>query len=291
MMSSRSNMIRRRASRTRILGVIALLVASGCEAPESAGPTTRPATQPTLAPTYRMIRADGSLAGPVVTHMDLFLVDVPAGAVSGDEQFWRTVDEDAVGVPAGQRLLANGIRCGVAPRSQWKRFGDLFGRELERARRTKVAGVAQQQTVELEVDQPVDHEDVFFLDADRAMEGRTYDRATNGIAMTFGPTPRVPGSVRLSFCPIVKRQERPREYTPLNLPYQTTESDVERIYDVGLTVDVPPDGFFLLAPGPDADPQLTLGGRFLLRREAAARREQVIVAVPSLVPLTPVPEE
>jgi hypothetical protein len=140
--------------------------------------------------------------------MDVYLLDVPAGSISGDESFWRTVDEDAVGVAADQRLLANGIRCGVAPRNQWPHFAEIFSRDLTRARRTKVDGMST-NTVQLEVDQPVDREDVFFLNAENQLEGRTYDRATNGVAMTFGPTPREPGSVRLTLCPIVRRAPWP----------------------------------------------------------------------------------
>ena len=264
---------------------------AGCDAP---GPTTRPGTNPTDSSlttgvqTITGTAAPGDApppAGATTIHVDVYLLDVPAGSVSGDESLWRTVDENAVGVFADQRLQANGIRCGVAPRSQWRRLSGIFAKELHRARHTKVNGLAA-ETIDLPVDQPVDREDLFFLAADGQWEGHTYDHATNGLTMTFGPTPRLPGSVRLSFCPTVKRQQRALVFTPLNQPYEEAADDVARIYDAGLTADVPADGFFIVAPSPMADPaDLTVGGRFLVRRDPAAEREQIVIAVPSLVPL------
>ena len=268
------------------------LVAAGCDL---IGPVSRPATRRAAGKPSAVATAVGgspldpadppAAAGMATIHLDVYLLDVPAGAVSRDESLWRAVDENAAGVFAGQRLLANGVRCGVARRAEWARMSATFAKELSRARRTKVNGLSM-QTVELAVDQPVDREDLFVLGADGQWAGQTYDHATNGLAMTFGPTPRVNGSVRLSVCPIVKRERRRLEFTPLNQPYDVPTDDVDRLYDAALTADVPADSFFLLAPGPLADPaDLTVGGRFLVRRDPAAEREQVIVAVPTVVPL------
>jgi hypothetical protein len=283
----------------RIALLSLLLILAGCDLPGVAGPTTtRPSTNPAdnrpVTPGYTFHGGpvgptDARPGIPAVLHLDVYLVDVPAESVSRDEAFWRNVDENAVGAAADQRLLRNGIRCGVAPRAQWRSFADIFSKELLRSRRSKVNGTTT-QTVELDVDQPVDREDVWCLDAYGQWEGRTYEEATNGVALTFGPTPRVPGSARLTLCPIVKRQRNHLSFTAMNQPYDEPMADVVRLYDLGLTVDVPADGFFILAPGPLADPvDQTVGGRFLVRRAAGARREQVIVAVPSFLPLDGTP--
>ena len=271
--------------RTLLIAALSSLAVAGCETPDAPRPSTRPTRLTDV--TRHFV---GTLDGPTAIHMDVYLLDVPAGSISGDEAFWRTVDEDAVGVAADQQLLANGIRCGVAPRNQWPHFADIFAHDLSTARRTKVDAVAT-ETIPLELDQAVDREDVFFFNADHQLEGRSYDRATNGLALTFGPTPRQPGWVRLTLCPVVKRERSRLTYTPTNGSYETPITDVDRLYDAGLTVDVPPDGFLIVAPGPGADPDTTLGGRFLIRRAEATRREQVIVAVPTVVPLNAVPQD
>jgi hypothetical protein len=260
------------------LWAMALLVAVGCDPVTPVKPSTMSAGRLEVHP----IRTG---AGPTVIHLDVYLVDVPAGSISGDEAFWRTIDEDAVGPAAEQQLLANGIRCGVAPRSRWPDFAQAFSKELNHAHKMGVDGWAT-NTVDLTVGQSADREDVFFFNADHQLEGRTYDNAMNGIGLTFGPTPRVPEDVRVTLCPTVRRDQTRVEYSAVNQAYEQQATDVDRIYDVGLTADVPPDGFLIVAPGPQADPDVTLGGRFLLRRDTAARREQIILVVPKLIPLS-----
>ncbi len=256
------------------------LAIAGCTPTDVVKPATRPATAPAMDVT--LVRTG---AGPNAIHVDVYLLDVPAGTISGDETFWRTIDEDAVGPAADQQLLANGIRCGVAPRNQWQHFADIFGPELNHARKMRVDGWAT-HTVDLDVGQMVEREDVFFLNGEHQLEGRTYDHANNGIGLTFGPTPREPLSVRLTLCPTVRRVQAQMAYSPINQAYQQQVGDVDRIYDVGLTADVPPSGFLIVAPGPSADPDTTLGGRFFIRRDTAARREQIIIVVPRLIPLS-----
>ena len=106
------------------------------------------------------------------------------------------------------------------------------------------------------------------------------------MGLTFGPTPRRPDCVRLTLCPTVKRVESRLGYSSINQAYEQQSPETDRIYDVGLTADVPPDSFLVVAPGPLANPETTLGGRFLIRRDRAARREQIIIVVPRLIPLS-----
>ena len=270
--------------------LLACLALAGCD------PIVAPATQPAGA--MPRVTVSGTRIGPAdarpaaagVVNLDVYLVDVPIGSVSGDEAFWRTVDENAVGVAAGRRLADNGIRCGVAPASQWSRFADAVARVQSHTRRTRTGDVgvtsATPQSVELAVDHPVDHEDVWVVNADGQLEGRTFDHAVNGVRLTFAPAPRRAATVRLSFCPTVKRDLSRLQFTPLNQEQEQPATDVVCLYDAGLTADVPADGFFVVAPGPLAvtDPD-TLGGQFLVRPDPATRREQVIVAVPHYTPL------
>ena len=248
--------------------------------------TTRPLADayptPTMAVTATPSGPGGGGGRAGLVHLDVYLVEVPLGTISGDAAFWRAVDENAVGGPAaGRTVQANGIRCGVAPRNQWPKLADLIAAQQGRSRRSQTQGVTT-QSVDLDLDQPVDREDVFVYAADGSLSGRTFDHATNGVRVTFGPSPRTAGSIRLSFCPTVKRDQRRLEFTPLNQEYEVPGSDTVRVYDAGLTADVPPDGFFVIAPGPLAAANDTLlGSRFLVRPDPAARREQVVVAVPS----------
>ena len=282
--------------RRATLAGLAILVVGGCDVP---GATTRPTTGPG-GEQYRTPRmtvtgnkvgpADGRPAVAGVVRVDVYLVDVPAGTISGDAAFWRTVDETAVGTTAGNRLGENGLRCGVALRREWPRFAALIAKQMSHSRHAKTGTVGVTsltgESAELALDEPVEHENVFVVTPDGQLAGHTYDDAVNGVTMNFGPTPGSPGSVRLSFCPTVKRDERRLQFTPLNQEFEQTTTDTVRLYDAGLTADVKPDEFFVVAPGPKAyEYPDSLGGRFLVRHDPAAEREQVILAMPTVVPL------
>src|SRR5579859_514682 len=53
-------------------------------------------------------------APQLVILLDIYDVTVPLGAISGNDEFWKRVDEDQVDVAAHDLLLKNGVRFGIA---------------------------------------------------------------------------------------------------------------------------------------------------------------------------------
>ena len=139
-------------------------------------------------------------------------------------------------------------------------------------------------TLSIDLSDKLDSEDLFYCDAAGKVRGQTYDQCTNSMLVGFGPTPHLPGAVRLTLCPTIKCDRQQLQYTSLNQEYETpaTETTV-RLYDIAISVDVPADSFFIVAPSPGASRPSSVGGQFLKHDEKSERLEQVIVIVPTLL--------
>ena len=256
----------------RLAGVsILALLMSGCEI----GPgksTTRPTTENTGPMQLTLTAVAGKGDNPddpppqlnAMVHLDIYLLDMPAGSVSENAEFWKRVDEEAVGTANADRLKSNGIRCGVAPRSEGLFFSQFFDHQPHTARRQMVDDI-HTDTIELEMEKKFDEQDLFFINASNRIEGKTYTHGVNRLALTFGPTPRDPGAVRLTLCPVIYSDKTQLRFTPLNQEYESPIKDIDRLYDIGLTADVPGDSFLIIAPSSDAARRTSLGGCFLIQ--------------------------
>jgi hypothetical protein len=272
----------------RMLLAAAILI-TGCHGPGKE-PTSKPTPAQTMQMSVTISPQDGSNPGDpqpainAMVHLDIYMLDLPPGTVSDNRDFWKRADELAVGVANADRLKANGIRCGVVPRSEGLYFSHFFDLQPAKARRQTVDGI-HTDTLELDMEKPFDRQDLFFFSGSNPLEGRTYEKGKNKLALTFGPTPRDPGAVRLTLCPIVYSERTEMHFTALNQEYETQEKGVDHIYDLGLTADVPGDSFMIIAPSSDAVRRTSIGGRFLVKEDQSDKLEQVIVIVPTFVRL------
>jgi hypothetical protein len=130
-----------------------------------------------------------------------------------------------------------------------------------------------------------DRQDLFFFNASDEIEGRSYDRGTNQLTLSFSPAPRDEHAVRLSLCPVVRSEKMRMDFTPMNEEFESPMNEVDRIYDLGLTADVPEGSFFIIAPSTDAQRPTSIGGSFLIKPDKTEKMEQVIVIVPTFLRL------
>ncbi len=214
-----------------------------------------------------------------MVHLDIYTLDLPMGSVSKSKTFWMRVDEQAVGAEAADRLFRSGIRCGTAPKSEGLFFSQFFDKRSNRSRQTTVDTI-REGTIELNLKKNVDGQDLFFINSRGQLQGRSYGQCSDNFSLSFGPTPRVMGSVRLTLCPVVTSERQRLQFTSLNDEYETPMQDVDRLYDISVNVDVTDDSFFIVAPSPDADTSDTVGGRFLIEKGKSQQFEQVLVIVP-----------
>src|SRR5277367_3566362 len=52
--------------------------------------------------------------GPYVVQLDIYQLEVPFGALSRDDEFWKRVDETQINPADYDVLVKNGVRVGIA---------------------------------------------------------------------------------------------------------------------------------------------------------------------------------
>lgn len=268
--------------------LIVALFSFGCETPDAKQPATAPALPMSLTITARRV-GEGDPRDPqpelnAMVRLVIYLLDMPPGSVSNNREFWKRVDEQAVGTANADRLAKNGIRCGTVPRSEGVFFSQFFDKQPHKLSTSNVDGL-HSDTFELEMEKQFEHQDLFFLNSSNQIEGKTYDHGVNQLMLSFGPTPRDPGAVRLTLCPVVRSVKTEMSFSPLNQELETPVNSVEHLYDLGLCADVSGDSFFIIAPNSAAADPTSIGGRFLIKADKTEKLEQVIVIVPTFMRL------
>jgi hypothetical protein len=219
-----------------------------------------------------------------IVHLDVYQFDVPLGTISQNDDFWKHVDEHAMRVNAADVLYRNGVRCGVAPKSQWPFFRDLFAAMPTAVVKETINGF-NAKAVELDLTKNVQSEDLFFFNSANVLEGRSYESCANLVFLSFQPAPEKPGAVRLALTPAVRALRRRLDFTSMNQEYENPYADIDRLYDLNLTVDLANENFLVIAPSEDAKRTTSIGGQFFVKNDKAERLEQVLVIVPAYLRL------
>ncbi|MGH7177371.1 MAG: hypothetical protein ACREJC_08330 [Tepidisphaeraceae bacterium] len=263
---------------------IAIALAAGCM-PEKPAPQPGGGKPVSLA---QQVSIDSSPRDPAPAEQHLFHVDVirleaPFGTVALNETFWKSIDEQTlVDVATYDMLYKNGIRIGLAPGSELKHLRG-FMRETTVAQKLSVAG-AEVRKVEIDVKRDLPEQTIFYFDRRNDYPGRSYDKCSNVLNLSFQPAPRKPGQVRLSLTPMVRADRRRLEFMP-RLDEERSEAEIayvnpETIYDLNLRVDVPPGQILIVSPSSEAANACSVGRAFFTRDGHTERLEQILIFVP-----------
>jgi hypothetical protein len=274
----------------RIALFFAVIMIEGCAAlrpvkknPVTTGPTTR---QITISVHSAADPRDPLPKLPVLIHLDIYQFDVPFGSISSNVAFWKRVDEQTIGDgPATTEVLFNnGFRCGIAAKSDWAFFRDFLNQLPNRTRKTTITK-DRVAAMDLDIDNRLRDEDLFFFDSRNQSHGRTYQSCRNSLTLSFEPAPRDPSSVRMAVCPVVTSQRHRLEFSALNQEYESPFEEISRLYDMNLTANIPENDFLIVSPSRDAIRTTSVGGQFLVNNDKAERLEQVLVIVPTFLRL------
>jgi hypothetical protein len=229
--------------------------------------------------------------GPVheLFRIDVYQFTTPLGSLGRNEDFWKRIDEQCVDVGTYDLLFKNGLRVGVAPISEFDGIRKHIDADAK-CHSISVTGTIAKE-IQLETKKDLIEENIFQFDQSNEPVGRTYEHCSNMLNLSFEPTPRKPGSIRVQLCPMVRSSRTHLEFTLLNEEQEIQWVSPEVLYDLNLRVDIAPDTFFILAPSSDSDRLTSVGHAFLTEDGGTQRMEQVIVLVPRPLnaadPLTP----
>ncbi|MCC7350830.1 MAG: hypothetical protein IT446_09695 [Phycisphaerales bacterium] len=219
-----------------------------------------------------------------VICLEIYQLAVPAGAVSGNEEFWKQVNEQVVDVATYDILYKNGIRVGEASNDQWPFFKDFIEKNPALVRHSTMMA-REANSIELEMNKGLPFQNLFYFNADNLLQGRSFDRSDNLLTVSFQPAPRKADTLRVALCPVVRTERKILQYSVNNDEREIQYVHPERLYDLNLRADVAMDHFLLIAPSPEGRWPTSIGNAFLMRDAPAERLEQLILLIPRMVPM------
>jgi len=281
-------------------GLTALMAvsAAGCfwshaappsETDQSLSPAPSPAPSPGPAPSGELTMAqrvdsapdaqrDAAPARRYFYRLDIYQIAVPFGTISGNINFWRRIDEQCVDVATYDLLYKNGVRVGQAPMAEITTFKKYLDPSTD-THRTSINGAAAHGT-ELEQRKDLVEQTIMYYDAANNLWGRSYNRCSDVINLSFEPTPRKPGYCRIEICPVVRTARRRMEFTVLNNEEEIQVTHPENLYDLNLRADVAPGSFLIVGPSPDARRSTSVGRAFFTTDGPTSLTEQILLIVP-----------
>jgi hypothetical protein len=232
----------------------------------------------------RPATADRTLVG-----LDAYLISVPAGAVSRNEEFWKRInEEDAVASPAQYDLLRrNGVRVGQGRLEDWAFFKEIIDRRPAATQLFSFVAVAG-KSVEMEMKKDVASESVWYFDRGNRLVGRTHENCQNLWSLAYQPVPRYPDHVRVAMTPLIRSQRKRLEVvTRRARPEDPPQREIayvnpEYLFDLAMEADVPPGKFLVVAPSEEATGG-TIGEAFMVGEGLGQQVEKVMLLVPRAV--------
>lgn len=246
------------------------------------------AAQPVVAmvqPQPADIPRDAAADSPAIFHVEMFLLNPPEGTFSGNEDFWKRIDEQCVDPATASLLQSNGIRVGLAPLSELESF-DKYMDESHPVQKLAVVG-SEVKDAQIDMKPEVPEQIIFHLDKTNTPVGRTFGKSENIINISFEPAPRKPGQLRLTVCPMVRATRRQMRFTELNSEYELEFVNPEHYYDLNFRVDIPPEHFLVVTPSASARITTSVGHAFFIKEAPAERQEQVLIVVPHPIQIDP----
>jgi hypothetical protein len=268
---------------TLLMGVVGCRNGQPPVPPSSPPPPSMSSAKAEPEPMMMMQRGQSSIASsaaaPVGMRVDLYQLQLPQGAISQNEKFWKRVDEHCVDPNTYDLLYKNGIRVGQAPIAEWDYFKQVMEQYPAIAKQSSlVAG--EGKAVELSVRKGMPSQDIWYYNADNVLEGKTFDACENVVALTFQPAPRHASAMRVVLCPTVRSTQKRLQYSATNSEVEVTYAAPQRMYDLNLRTDVSMENFLIVAPSSDASRKTSIGNGFFMTAGTAERLENVLLIIP-----------
>ncbi|HEV2293926.1 MAG TPA: hypothetical protein VGR35_08715 [Tepidisphaeraceae bacterium] len=280
----------------KLTALILMLIIAGCSTANPAPTTAASTDAAALAQRQRIAAyasetrrgnvAKGRQADPAMRmRLDVYVLSVPYGTISRNEEFWKRVNEQAVDVATYDLLIKNGVRVGEAPIAEYERFRQTIAEQPASYRVAELVN-PEAKDVDLEIRKEVPSQLIWHYNGMNELIGWSYDRCENYVTLSYQPAPRKNGTIRAVLCPVVKEHRKRLEWLAGNKEQEVTFTQPRRYYDVNLKADVAVGSFLIVAPSAEATWPGSIGNRFFVQEGAAEQMESVLLLVPRRVAVT-----
>jgi hypothetical protein len=222
---------------------------------------------------------DAQPAQNITFQVEVYRIGVPFGTFTGNEEFWKRMDEQCVDAFKCDVLNRNGIRVGLAPRGEIEFFKKFMEEKPVINKMTTTA--VEAPLVELEMRTDLPEQTISFYNPDLRMQD--YDGSTNVLNLSFQPAPRKPGCMRLTLAPVVRSHRKKFQFTAMNNETELQYINPQAYYDLNLRVDIPRDQFLIVMPSVDARYGTSVGRAFLTKDGPTDRLEQILLIIPHAI--------
>jgi len=211
-------------------------------------------------------------------RLSLYSIEVPAGMVSGSEDVWSYLNEEAVGVETLTALGLNGLRVGLGQQSDWpylaKLFRKLTGRKLTEGASTLRPGQVTQIT--LNVESPA--KTLFIYQRDRTMYGSDFPVGDYLLAVSCTLDEDDPRKTLLTALPQMRTSQvfTRRKITDDKVQV-VSAPDLTSFKSVMFRLSIPDDGFIVIGPGSQSRRKSSLGSVMLRREKKGLPFENVLI--------------
>jgi len=219
---------------------------------------------------------------PVVISLQVYHLTAPFGAISGNDEFWKRIDEDRIDVATRDLLLKNGLRVGIGRNVDWPYYKGLMGKYPSSRSIPIHTEVGKEGNIELPMRTNIPEQNIFGLDDKNVDWGRTFEKCDDLLGISFVASTHNPGLTIVKVCPIVHSLKREFHVSVMNNEeVQIDFNQPSYLYDMRLEAMVPLNDFLIVAPSRRAAVSTSLGGTFLVTEGKTEPIEHVLVIVPS----------
>jgi len=273
---------------------MSFLTAAGCAAHHTMFPSAQspqPAAQSIISgdTSPPPANSDTDAAPPQTSNGTMtpvtYRLQMPYGANSRDDSFWKLVNEDIVDIPTSQRLAHNGLRVGRANIADWPNFFTVLTNEgaikLSTSHTTSLFGFGDARFNMTDV---IPEETLYIYD-EHGLTMRSFDDCINQLSIAFAWAPRKLKTIRVTLCPVIQSIRSRMDYSLSDNPLPMKIQQAEKVYNLNLCADVAPGEFLVVGTsGATQDPN-RVGSLFLTRDGPNQRFEEVLIIVGETVPM------
>ncbi|MEL7238349.1 MAG: hypothetical protein AAGK78_05755 [Planctomycetota bacterium] len=209
----------------------------------------------------------------------VYELNLPAGQVSTNQQLWRRIDEQAIGVAEYDLLWTNGLRAGVAPNDELPGIAETLARQ--QAPLTNIIGGSEDRQVQqMVLGNPVGEQTIFWFDQAKQPVGETFEDAQMMLNLAFEAAPGQRGAVRIAVRPIVQGTKDETRVFKSGDEYVVRQGRAVTPLDVEVLADVPLGSFLIVSPSPESKWSSSVGGVFFASDVSGEPLERVLLVVP-----------